>query len=106
MVVTIICAVFICGMQYQKFNALMEKFDHVEKRQDSSDAKSDKASIDSQVALRMTEQQAIAAQTVNVEMDQWRSVFKAIAMIQAQGGGKVTLQIPEKPQQPKEGVRQ
>lgn len=91
------------GTNYQQFKGFVKEMERVTRRQDDSDTKTTKASVDSQVALEMTRQQAQTTAAVTLEMDQWRGTLKAIAMIQQQGGGRVTLQIPEKPRT-KEGA--
>jgi hypothetical protein len=60
------------------------------------DDKASKAVTDASVARTLTERQENTKAAMELELAQWRATFKAIAMIQGQGGGKVTLQIPER----------
>ena len=84
------------GINWQKFDALTKTVEGFAHHLDVVDDKASKASKDAEVARVLTERQEANKATMDLEMAQWRATFKAIAMIQQQGGGKVTLQIPER----------
>lgn len=85
------------GMNWQKFSALTDKVDSINTRLDVTDKRATQASVDAGVALQLQKEEKERRDVDRIEMDQWRATFKAIAMIQAQGGGRVTIQIPERP---------
>lgn len=87
------------GINWQKFDALAKTVEGFARHLEVVDDKASKASKDAEVARVLTERQEATKQATELEMAQWRATFKAIAMIQQQGGGKVTLSIPERPRQ-------
>jgi len=87
------------GVNVQKFNNLNDRVTDLSKsiteiRKDTTDA-----SVTAQVAQKTADDQKRKMLTMEFEMGQWRAVMEAIAMIQGQGGDRVTINIPQKPKE-------
>lgn len=84
------------GMNWQRFNNLTDKVTELAVslaavRQDANDA-----AVDAKFARELAQLQEKKEMTREFEMAQWRATMEAIAMIQRQGGGQVTVTIPKK----------
>ena len=86
--------------------ALSHSFDdfktEIRGRLDKASTEASDANVASKVTAKEFEKEQRRNEIRDTEMDQWRGFFKAIAMLQQQGGGKVTIQIPERPKEPKD----